>query len=164
MAFSLLMGCVKKTESGAVTDEGTGLIVYTQKTLDQYFHVALQANAENAVKSARYNFEAANCNFDSALQTDQMMNFLLKNPVAVIANPVDSDSLVDAIARAKDQGIPVVVVDNPSTSGNVDVTVTFDNEKCGYMAGTETAKRLIAKYGSAKGRVVNVYGAMSSES
>lgn len=169
LVLSMISGCSEKSTtptkstSSSTTGNDTGLIVYTQKTLDQYFHVALQKGLEGAVNKTGFKLEVANCNNDSALQNDQMINFLAKNPKAIISNPVDSDSLIDAIAKAKAQGIPVIGVDNPSSSGEVDCTITFDNEKAGFMAGDEIAKRLIAKYGEAKGRVVNVYGAMSSE-
>jgi ABC-type sugar transport system substrate-binding protein len=56
------------------------------------------------------------------------------------------------------------MVDNPASSAVVDGTVAYDNYGCGYIAGQLIVRQLEAKYGSAKGRVVNVYGAMSSES
>lgn len=79
----------------AVADNGSDLIVYTQKTMNQYFHVALQEKVEEAVTAAGFRVEVANCNNDSTLQNDQFRNFISKNPKAIIANAVDSDALND---------------------------------------------------------------------
>lgn len=145
-------------------DGGSGLIVYTQKTMNQYFHVALQQKVEEAVTAAGYQPEVANCNNDSTLQNDQMQNFISKHPKAIIANTVDSDALNDATKAAMEAGIPVVMVDNPASTAVVDCSIKFDNLRCGEMAAERIVEALEEKYGSPKGRVVNVYGAMSSES
>lgn len=139
------------------------LIVYTQKTMNQYFHVALQQKVEEAVTAAGYTPEVANSNNDSTLQNDQMKNFISKHPKAIIASTVDSDALNDAAVAAMEAGIPVVMVDNPASTAVVDCSIKFDNLRCGEMAAERIVQALEEKYGSPKGRVVNVYGAMSSE-
>lgn len=169
LIMGLLGGCNKSTEPAAVPKseakvENSELIVYTQKTLDQFFHVALQQNLEKAVLAEGLKFEVSNSNNDSTLQNNQMRNFIAKKPKGIVANAVDSDALNDSTKAAKDAGIPVIMVDNPASSAVVDGTVAYDNYNCGYMAGQIVVKKLVEKYGSAKGRVVNVYGAMSSES
>lgn len=151
-SFPLFVGAAEKE-----------LIVYSQKTLDHYFHVALQESVKRAVEEKGYRFEVSVCDFDSARQTNQFLNFVAKNPVAIIANPVDSESLIDAVGIAEANDIPVGVVDNHITGGNIAVTVTFDNYGAGVMAAEEIVKRLEEKYGKAKGVVVNAYGAMSSQ-
>ncbi|MHB8061366.1 MAG: sugar ABC transporter substrate-binding protein [Ruminiclostridium sp.] len=143
--------------------EASKLIVYTQKTLDQYFHVALQDSLEKAVKAAGFTAEIANCNNDSTLQNNQILNFVAKKPKGMIVNAVDSDAINDSVTEAKNAGIPVIQVDNPSSTAVSDAIVTFDNYGAGYTAAKLIVDKLIKKYGSAKGRVVNVYGAMSSE-
>lgn len=157
-------GNQEKQDSGTDgNSSGDGLIVYTQKTMNQYFHVALQEKVEEAVTEAGYKPEVANCNNDSTLQNDQMQNFISKKPKAIIANAVDSDALNDAVTAAMTAEIPVVMVDNPTSTAVVDCTIKFDNYRCGQMAAEKIVEALTEKYGSAKGRVVNVYGAMSSE-
>lgn len=163
-----LAACGKATETSSQSvsakgANGDNLIVYTQKTMNQYFHVALQEKVEEAVKAAGYKSEVANCNNDSTLQNDQMQNFISKHPKAIIANAVDSDALNDAVNAAVAAKIPVVMVDNPASTAVVDCTVRFDNYLCGKMAAEKIVEALKEKNGSAKGRVVNVYGAMSSE-
>ena len=142
----------------------SNLIVYTQKTMDQFFHVALEQGAAKAIKDSGHAFESANCNNDSTLQNNQMQNFIFKRPKAIIANAVDSDALNDMTRQVMEAGIPVIMVDNPASTERVDATVAYDNYGNGYMAGELVVAKLIEKFGSPKGRVVNVYGALSSES
>lgn len=149
-------------ESESAANE-SNLIVYTQKTMNQYFHVALQEKVEEAVLGAGYEVEVANCNNDSTLQNDQFRNFISKKPKAIIANAVDSDALNDVANEAVAAGIPVIMVDNPASTAVVDGSVKFDNFQCGVIQAEKIVEALTEKYGSAKGRVVNVYGAMSSE-
>lgn len=162
--------CGKTAEANADGDNEAGgaaggeMIAYTQKTMNQYFHVALQERVEEAVKAAGFTAEVANCNNDSTLQNDQMQNFISKNPKAIIVNTVDSDALNDAVTSAMSAEIPIVMVDNPASTAVADCTIKFDNYQCGQMAAERIIEQLKEKNGSAKGRVVNVYGAMSSES
>ena len=148
--------------TAAFASEGD-TIVYTQKTMNQFFHIALQDKVQEAVENAGYTFEVANCNNDSTLQNDQMRNFISKAPKAIIANAVDSDALNDVTVEAMEAGIPVIMVDNPASTAVVTGSVKFDNYKCGQLCAQEIVDRLTEKNGAAQGRVVNVYGAMSSE-
>ncbi len=159
-------GGEETAESGtadAASGSGSDLIVYTQKTMNQYFHVALQEKVEEAVTAAGFKVEVANCNNDSTLQNDQFRNFISKDPKAIIANAVDSDALNDVANDAVKAGIPVIMVDNPASTAVVDGSVKFDNYECGRMAAERIVEALTEKNGSPSGRLVNVYGAMSSE-
>ncbi len=148
----------------ATNDGGSkGVIAYAGKTLDHYFHTALHESIRYAAEAKGYTFEGAVANQDSAKQTDQFNNFISKTPTAILANPVDSASMVDVVAQAMNKDIPVAIVDTPLAGGNVIVTVAFDNKQAGVMAAEEIVKRLKEKYGSEKGTVVNAYGAMTSQ-
>lgn len=150
---------------GSMTAYGaeSNTICYTQKTMNQFFHVALQDKVQEAVEAAGYTFEVANCNNDSTLQNDQMRNFISKSPKAIIANTVDTDALNDATNEAMEAGIPVIMVDNPASTAVVTGSVKFDNYRCGQIAAERIVEELTEKYGSPQGRVINVYGALSSE-
>lgn len=163
VAICLSLACLVSFAATAVAGEAN-TIVYTQKTMDQFFHVALEQSVAKAVKGAGYVFESANSNNDSTLQNHQMQNFVVKHPKAIIANAVDSDALNDVTDQVMQAGIPVVMVDNPASTAVVNGTVAYDNYGNGYMAGKLVAEKLKEKYGVVKGRVVNVYGALSSES
>ncbi len=139
-----------------------GLITLAHKSLNYYAFVAMQEAAKKKTEEFGWDFEAAVADFDSAKQMNQFINFISKNPLAILTDPNDSEGLVTAINQAVDAGIPVGVFDTPTTSGDVAITVAFDNYKAGVMAAEEIVKRLEEKYGEAKGVVLNAYGAMSS--
>lgn len=161
--IAVSLGIAMLAASSVWAADSSDTIVYTQKTMNQFFHVALQDKVQEAVEEAGYTFEVANCNNDSTLQNDQMRNFISKHPKAIIANAVDSDALNDVTVEAMDAGIPVIMVDNPASTAVVTGSVKFDNFKCGQIAAEKIVEALTEKYGSPQGRVVNVYGAMSSE-
>ena len=86
----------------------------------------------------------------------------VKKPKAILSDPIDSEGLIDSVSKAVSKGIPVSIVDTPTTGGDVAVTVAFDNHLAGVMAAEIIVEKLIEKYGEAKGTVFNAYGAMSS--
>lgn len=152
-------GETEKTE-GTLPSEGT--IALAHKSLDYYIFVAMQEAAKKKTEEFGWDFESAVADFDSSKQMNQFTNFIAKKPLAIITDPNDSEGLVTAINNATKAGIPVGVMDTPTTGGDVGFTVSFDNYKAGEMAAQEIVKRLEEKYGEAKGKVLNVYGAMSS--
>lgn len=137
-------------------------IVYSNKSLGYYFFVVCQESVKRTAEAAGFKFDAAIAEFDSAKQTSQFMNFVAQKPAAIVTDPIDSEGLIDAINKADAAGIPVAVIDTPTSGGKVAVTVAFDNKIAGIMAAQEIVKRLKEKYGEEKGLVVNIYGAMSS--
>jgi simple sugar transport system substrate-binding protein len=143
-------------------EEKKGFIALSHKSLNYYAFVAMQEAAKKKAEEYGWGFESAIADFDSAKQTNQIMNFISKKPLAIITDPNDSEGIVTAINKAVKEGIPVGVFDTPTTGGDVAFTVAFDNYKAGQMAAEEIVKKLEKKNGEAKGIVLNAYGAMSS--
>ncbi|MFM1655600.1 sugar ABC transporter substrate-binding protein [Brevibacillus sp. B_LB10_24] len=139
-----------------------GLIALSHKSLNYYAFVAMQEAAKAKATEYGWDFESAVADFDSAKQTNQFINFINKKPLAIISDPNDSEGLVTAVNQAKQAGIPVAIFDTPTTGGDVDFTIAFDNYKAGVLAAEEIVKKLKEKYGEEKGVVLNAYGAMSS--
>lgn len=180
LALSLIFGLVgcssgttetEETAEAATTEETAEatddsedkLIVYANKGLDYYFWTICQASTEQACEDRGWSFEASDAALDSAQQFDQIVNFISKDPDAIVTDPNDSEGLVAATDQAVAAGIPVAVVDTPLTSGDIAVTVAFDNYEAGVLAGEAIVAYLVEKYGEATGTVVYPYGAMSSE-
>ena len=138
------------------------LIVYANKSQAYYFFVICQEGAKRATEKLGYKFEASVADFDSARQTNQFQNFISKKPKAILSDPIDSEGLIDSVNKAVSKGIPVSIVDTPTTGGDVAVTVAFDNHLAGVMAAEIIVEKLTEKYGEPKGKVFNAYGAMSS--
>ena len=135
---------------------------FSNKSLDYYFFVIEQEAVKRAVEAHDWAFQATNANFDTTKQLQQWQSLLLKHPIGIVCDPIDSQAIVSVITRYKQQGIPVAIIDTPSDGGQVDVTVSFDNRLGGVMAAEEIVKRLTKKYGEPKGTVLNCYGALQS--
>lgn len=155
-------GTTASTTAAATTAAAKKTIAFSNKSLSYYFFVVCQESVKRMTEQLGYKFDAAVAEFDSAKQTSQFMNFVAQKPAAIVTDPIDSEGLIDAINKSVAAGIPVAVIDTPTSGGKVAVTVAFDNKIAGQLAASEIVKRLKAKYGEEKGTVVNVYGAMSS--
>jgi len=141
-----------------------GLICFSNTSLSYYFFVAEQEAARRAVEAAGYDFEASAAEFESVTENNNLNNFIAKEPIAIIADPADTDGIVAPLKKAQDAGIPVAVIDATiAAGGQAGVTITFDNYGAGYSAAEKIVELLTAKYGSPKGRVLNAYGIQNNE-
>ena len=148
--------------AGPAFAQSKPLVPYSNKSLDYYFFVVQQDAVRRAVEAQGWAFQAVNANFDNTVQLQQWASLLLRNPVAIISDPIDSQAIVSAIRRYNFKKIPIGIIDTPATGGDVAITVDFDNHRGGEMAAAEIVDRLKAKYGSPKGKVLNCYGALQS--
>jgi len=137
-------------------------IPYANKSLDYYFFVIQEEAVKRAVQARSGAFQATNASFDNTRQLEQWQSLMLSQPSAIISDPIDSQAIVSAIRRYNRQKIPVGIIDTPADGGDVAITVSFDNHQGGVMAAEEIVKRLVQKYGSPKGTVLNCYGALAS--
>ena len=137
-------------------------VPYSNKSLDYYFFVIQEEAVKRAVEGNKWEFQATNANFDNTKQLEQWQSLLLKQPKAIVSDPIDSQAIVSVINRYKSQGIPVAIIDTPTDGGEVAITVSFDNYLGGQMAAQEIIKGLIKKHGSPKGTVLNCFGALQS--
>lgn len=137
-------------------------VPYSNKSLDYYFFVIQEEAVKRAVEASSWEFQATNANFDNTRQLEQWQSLLLRNPAAIVSDPIDSQAIVSAIRRYNQRNIPVAIIDTPSSGGDVAITVSFDNYIGGAMAAQEIINRLTAKYGSPRGTVLNCFGALQS--
>ncbi|OAN71732.1 sugar ABC transporter substrate-binding protein [Rhodobacteraceae bacterium EhC02] len=136
---------------------------YSNKSLDYYFFVIQEEAVKRAVEANKWEFQATNANFDNTRQLEQWQSLMLRNPSAIISDPIDSQAIVSAIKRYNQRNIPVGIIDTPAAPGaDVAITVSFDNFIGGQVAAQEIIKRLVEKYGEAKGTVLNCFGALQS--
>lgn len=74
-------------------------------------------------------------NEDNATQIKQIEYLMSQGVDVLVINPDDKDGLSDVVRRAKEQGIKVIAYDRIISNANVDVYVSFDNEKLGRLMG-----------------------------
>lgn len=161
---TLLPACGSSTstagpEGGA--DKG-GLVGYANKGMDFFFFVVQSEAVKRASEKLGYKFQTTNAEQDSSVQYNQWNSLMIQRPVFLISDPIDSEGLAPLAEKAKNQKIPVGIIDTPLTAGTVDFTIAFDNKLGGQMAAQRTVELLKKRYGTAKGTVLNGYGALSS--
>ena len=138
-------------------------IGYSTKTIT---NDAFQLSLYNAVKDA---VEANGDTFVSVLaesqtavatQVSQIEDLINQGVDGLVINPMDSNACIQVLEKAKDAGIPVVLVDQ-GIEGHEDLYITFistDNLAGGKSAGERMAQEL-----GGKGNVIIVRGANGSQ-
>lgn len=116
---------------------------------------AIQANVE----AAGHKFTLVTAGDETAVSTQvtQIEDLIAKKVSAIIVNPMDANAVIPALQKAKDAGIPVILVDSTIAEGNEDLYVTYvgtDN----YSAAKLGAEKLTEALGG-KGKVIIVRGA-----
>lgn len=148
---------------GAAWAQERVFVPYSNKSLDYYFFVIQEEAVKRAVEANAWEFQATNANFDNTQQLAHWDSLLLRNPKAIVCDPIDSQAINSAIKRYNQRNIPVGIIDTPAAPGSdVAITVSFDNFIGGQTAAQEIIKRLEAKYGEPRGTVLNCFGALQS--
>lgn len=137
-----ISGCEKKQQQKEkVTNKGeqkiqigmsfdSFVIERWQRDRDVFVSMAKELGAEVNVQNA---------NGDVEEQKKQIEYFINKGVDVIVIICIDSDSLADSVADAKDAGIKVIAYDRLINDANVDLYISFDNK----MVGTLMANALI---------------------
>ena len=70
---------------------------------------------------------------DSAKQVAQIENLISQKVDALVIVPKDGPTLMNVLKEAKKAGIKVISYDRLIKSPDVDMYISFDNERVGYM-------------------------------
>ncbi len=100
---------------------------------DYFIEAAKKLGAEVSVQSA---------DGDSAMQVAQIENLISKKVDALVIVPKDQSTLTNVLKEAKKAGIKVISYDRLIKSPDIDVYISFDNERVGYMQGEALMKAL----------------------
>ena len=130
-------------------------------TMNNSFYPVINEQVENYVN----NHHGKLYNRDPALnvnkQVEEINSFIHKGVSAIIINPVDGNSqkLENALHKAKQKGIKVVIVDSQTKSDRyIDCTVLSNN----YRAGQLCAKNLLKAKSHANILLLEHYSALSA--
>ena len=83
-----------------------------------------------------------NADGDIAKQTSQVENLISKKVDAIVIVPKDASTLTNACKEAHKAGIKIVAYDRLIKSPDVDMYISFDNERVGQMQGEALMKAL----------------------
>lgn len=138
-------------------------IAFSLKTItNDDFQRAISESIEKAVKAAGHKFTLVMAGEQTAVatQVNQVEDLIAKKVSAIILNPMDSRAVIPVLRKAKEAGIPVILVDSTIEAGNEDLYITYigtDNFNAGKVGGQTLAKAL-----NNAGNVLIVRGANGS--
>jgi D-xylose transport system substrate-binding protein len=99
----------------------------------------------------------SNANQDATEQQSQADAALTNGADVLVLDPVDSASAASIVAKAKDQGVPVISYDRLVLDADVDYYISFDNEQVGKLQGQALLDKL-TEDGNAGGTIVMING------
>lgn len=133
-------------DDGAATEGGDGPIGVSLivKTTTNPFFVAMQEGAEAAAEEegVELTFAAGTEDGDEDTQIQAIENAVSQGQAGILITP-NGPAVVDAIQRARDEGLFVIALDTPPDPADaVDITFATDNFDAGRRIGEWTAAHL----------------------
>ncbi|MFE5563395.1 sugar ABC transporter substrate-binding protein [Amycolatopsis japonica] len=131
-------------DSGEAKDAGQPLkLGLSLPALDTPFFSVLVADATAAAQAAGGSVvQTTNANRDSGQQVTDFRNLITAGANAIMAGVVDTKAIKPALDYAKSQGVPVVIVDDQPTAGDVYAVVKADNVSMGNSAADKLGQLL----------------------
>lgn len=148
----------------ALAEGGEGYTIgYSLKTItNDDFQLALYNAVKDAVEASGNTFVDAIAETQTgvATQVTQIEDLINSGVDALILNPMDSNACITVMEKAKEAGIPVVLIDQGIEAGHEDLYITFistDNYAAAQVAGQYMAEKL-----GGEGKAIIVRGANGS--
>lgn len=148
---------------GASEKAGSPEIAFSLKTItNDAFQKAIADSVEAAAQAAGAKFTLVTAGQQTAVSTQvsQVEDLIAKGVDGIVLSPMDSKAVIPVLKKAKEAGIPVVLVDQTIEAGNEDLYISYigtDNFNAGKVAGETMATVL-----GGKGNVLIVRGANGS--
>ena len=135
-------------------------VAFSLKTVtNDAFQQAIADAIEKEVTEAGCKFQLVTAGSETgvATQVTQIEDLITAGVDALVVNPMDANAVIPALQKAKEKGIPVVLVDSSIEEGHEDLYVTYigtDN----FAAAKQGAEVLSEALGNT-GKVILVRGA-----
>jgi ribose transport system substrate-binding protein len=149
LAMAMLTPAVAQTK---------GKVYYLVPTLLDEFQTGSVSALETFLKQVGYEMQTLNADNKTDVQQSQMNDVIALKPAAIILAAVDFNALKPSIEAARAAGIPVVEFDRQITSTMSDFTSVAGTIEIGHIAAEQAEKLLTAKFGSVKGKVLQILG------
>lgn len=81
------------------------------------------------------NLTIYNANRSASRQISDIQKFIDSKVDVIIVSPFDSDSIVPVIEKARENGIPVIIIDRKANTSNYTAFIGADNIEVGRLAG-----------------------------
>ncbi|MBN9315391.1 MAG: sugar ABC transporter substrate-binding protein [Devosia sp.] len=135
-----------------------GKVYYLVPTLLDEFQTGSVSALETFLKQVGYEMQTLNADNKTDVQQTQMNDVIALKPAAIILAAVDFNALKPSIEAAMAAGIPVVEFDRQITSTPSSFTSVAGTIEIGHIAAEQAQKLLTSKYGSVKGKVLQILG------
>jgi len=120
-------------------------IVYLTPGLDLPFWRYLSKGIEATVKEKGYNFQALDSHNSAETQLRNAQDSIARGVAGIVISPTDSSTAPSVLALAEKAGIPVVIGDIGTNSGQFASFISSDNYKGAHDVGVALAEALKAK-------------------
>jgi ABC-type sugar transport system substrate-binding protein len=161
-AFGILAGS-PATPSAHATGESKGKRIAFLQTLATHPYVAATAKSFRArAEALGMEITFSTSMLDAALQAQQIDDAIARKFDLVVVVPTSEQAVVPALTRAKEAGIPVIIVNNTPKEGTQDLYLSFvgqDQTEMGRLAGAAMLKAL-KDSGRDGGKVAMITGAL----
>jgi ABC-type sugar transport system substrate-binding protein len=146
-----------KLAAGSAVMAGTGLaglvgaqaagkdIVYLTPGLDLPFWRYLSKGVESAAKAKGFGYQALDSHNNPQTQLQNAQDSIAKGVAGIVISPTDSSTAPSVLALAKQAGIPVVIGDIGTNSGDYESFIISDNYEGAHGVGQALAAALKAK-------------------
>lgn len=135
-----------------------GKVYYLVPTLLDEFQTGSVSALEMFLKQVGYEMQTLNADNKTDVQQSQMNDVIALKPAAIILAAVDFNALKPSIEAAMAAGIPVVEFDRQITSTPSAFTSVAGTIEIGHVAAGVVEGLLTKKYGSVKGKILQVLG------
>ena len=156
LMLTVLCGCGGKVTEKEAKNNKENKVPTIGLSFDSYIIERWERDRDVFVSTAKelgadINVQSANGDID--VQISQIEYFIEKKVDVIVVVAIDADKLTGVIKKAKDAGIAVIAYDRLVKNANVDMYISFDNEKVGTMMGDEISRH------SRKKKVIMICGA-----
>ncbi|MBM6615161.1 D-ribose ABC transporter substrate-binding protein [Desemzia sp. RIT804] len=158
----LVSGCGAATLEGENTNTDTAVeekdaselvVGVSVSTLSNPFFVSLEEGIQNLADENDTEIRAVDAQDDSAKQINDIDDLIQQGVDILLINPVDSSAITPAVESANTAGIPVIMMDRSSDSGDVVTLIASDN-----IAGGEMAAEYIKEISGEQAKTVQLEG------
>lgn len=148
-----------KNSAVSSSQEGGGVIGLFMTHMSNEFTIALSSSVEAQVKARGYECKIYDAKQDAQTQQNQIEQAIASGINGIVVEPVSVDGVVPAVKFAKEQGIPVVIVNQRiSDPKAADVYVGADS----VVTGEVLMKKVVEDLGG-KGSIALLLGPMGSD-
>jgi ribose transport system substrate-binding protein len=123
-----------------------------------FFTVLINAAANEARATGGSVVQTTNANRDASQQVTDFRNVINAGANAILAGVVDRAAIKPALDFAKSRNVPVVIVDDEPSAGDVYAVVRADNVAMGARAAEALAAAITAK----NGQVLDIAGGLTT--